>query len=98
MVRLHFRTYRARDSANVDVRTAQGGYAFLCNTPCTVDLPPAAEARVSIGDSDDAHVFSVPNELGTEVDVEVRAPGKGAVVGGIAMRRAPVSRSSSAPR
>jgi hypothetical protein len=85
MVRLHVHTYRARDAANVDVRTAQGGYAFLCSTPCIVDVPPAAELRVSLGDSDDAKVFSVPNEVGTELDVEVRAPGKGGIVGGIAM-------------
>lgn len=85
MVRLHFTTYRDRDSARVTVRTVQGSYAFVCSSPCTADLPPGAELRVMLEDSDDSHVFNVPNDMGAEVDIEVRKPGKGGLVGGIIM-------------
>jgi hypothetical protein len=85
MARVHFRTYRGRERAEVFVRTVQGNYALVCTSPCTADLPPGAELRVMLGDSEDSHVFNVPQDLGSEVDVEVRAPGKGGLVGGIIM-------------
>jgi hypothetical protein len=85
LARLHFRTSRERDVATVYVRTLQNGYAFLCSSPCTTDLPPGAELRITIGDEDEGRVMTVPNDRAGDVDVEVRPPGKGAVVGGVIM-------------
>lgn len=83
---MRFRTYRDRGRARVFVRTVQGAYAFVCTSPCTADLPPGAELRTTLGDDDeDPRDISVPNDLGPDVDVEVKPASKGALVGGIIM-------------
>jgi hypothetical protein len=89
MVRMHFHTLRERDLANVYVRNTQGGYGFLCASPCTADVLPGAELRIVLDDGEDGRIFTVPNDLGSDVDVEVRAPGRGGgaivmiVIGGV---------------
>jgi hypothetical protein len=90
MVRVHFRTLKDRGRARIAVRTVQGTYVSVCASPCTADLPPGAELRVSLGsgedeDEDSARLMAVPNDLGNEVDIEVKPASKGGLVGGIIM-------------
>lgn len=86
MVRMRFRTLRDRWRARVFVRTVSGTFVFVCTTPCTADLPPGAELRTTLGEEDeDPRDFAVPNDLGADVDVEVKPASKGGLVGGIIM-------------
>ena len=88
-VRLHFHMLKDKGRARIAVRTVQGGYAFVCGTPCVADLPPGAELRVTLATSDDededAHLMSVPRDLGSDVDIEIKPASKGGLVGGIIM-------------
>jgi hypothetical protein len=85
-VRVHLRTLRPKDSARMFIRRPDGSYAFVCNSPCTADMAAHSELRVVLGDNDDEpHAFVLPADLGSELDLEVRAGGVGSLVGSIVL-------------
>jgi hypothetical protein len=59
---------------------------MLCATPCTVDVPVNSTLRVVLtGGEDEPHDFVVTGEHGSQVDIEIKRGGKGALAGGIVM-------------
>lgn len=86
VVRLHFRTYRDRQHAQVYAHRPDDSWAVVCDVPCTIDSPVGTELRVTIGGYDDEpHGFTVPGDVGPEMDVEVKPASVGPLVGGIVM-------------
>ena len=86
VVRVHFRTYRDRQHAQVYARRADDSWAVVCDVPCTIDSPVGAELRMTIGGYDDEpHSFTVPGDVGPELDVEIKPASVGPLVGGIVM-------------
>ena len=86
VVRLHFRTYRDRQHAQVYAQRRDDSWAVVCDVPCTIDSPVGAELRMTIGGHDDEpHSFTVPGDVGPEMDVEIKPASVGPLVGGIVM-------------
>jgi hypothetical protein len=84
-VRLNVRPYRATKDVKLQVGDAQGGWAFVCNAPCSADVVPGTALRVTIGDSEEGHEFAMAGNPGNEMDLEVRPASKGPLAGGIVM-------------
>jgi len=85
-VRLHFRLYRDKGSARVYHRAADGRYGLLCMAPCTADVPAGDTLRITWGDhEEDPHDMPVAAGYGQEVEVEVKGPSVGPVIGGAIM-------------
>lgn len=89
MVRIHVRSYRDHGTARVYVHRTDGTYTLACTAPCTYDVPANAEMRATFsGKEDDSHSFIVPGDKGPEVDIEVRPPSAGPLVGSIVLMAA----------
>lgn len=84
-VRLHFRTVRPKDHADLyELRGEQA--VFVCSSPCDAAVPVGAAMRVVFaGNREEPHDFVMTGEDGGEVDLQVRSPSKGAVAGGVVM-------------
>lgn len=84
-VRVHLRSWRDKVPARMYVYQGQDRWAFVCASPCAADLAAGAGLRIMLGDSEEAHEMVVPQELGPQVDLEVRPASKGPLAGGIVM-------------
>jgi hypothetical protein len=85
-VRLHLRTLKNKSAARMSIHRADGSYTLVCASPCTADVPGGSELRVTLGnDDDDPHTFVLPTDLGSELDLEVRPPSVGPLVGSIVL-------------
>jgi hypothetical protein len=85
-VRLHLSTLKNKSTARMYIHRADGSYTLVCASPCTADVPGGSELRVTLGnDDDDPHTFVLPTDLGSEVDLEVRPPSVGPLVGSIVL-------------
>ncbi len=84
-VRLHVRSYKEDVPARLFVAAANGAYAFVCQAPCTADVYPGTPLRVTIGDSDEGHDFTMTGTPGNDVDLVVRPASKGPIAGGVVM-------------
>ncbi len=85
-VRLHVRTLKNKGTARVYIHRADGSYTLVCPSPCTADVPPNSELRVTLGaHEDEPHTFVVPADLGPEVDLEVRPPSVGPLIGSVVL-------------
>ncbi|MBX3191897.1 MAG: hypothetical protein KF819_33205 [Labilithrix sp.] len=84
-VRMHFRMFRSKGYGRIYVLRSDGSSGLVCRTPCTADVPVGAQMRATVGENDEPHFFAVPADMGQEIDVEIRGPSVGALVGGIVM-------------
>ncbi len=85
-VRVHVRTSKNKGTARLYIHRADGSYTLVCASPCTADLPGNSELRVTLANKDDEpHTFTLPTDLGSEVDLEVRPASSGPLVGSIVL-------------
>lgn len=85
-VRLHVRTFKDKGTARLYIHRTDGSYAFVCASPCTADMAVGSELRVTLANNDEEpHTFVLPGDLGPEVDLEVRPPSVGSLVGSIVL-------------
>jgi hypothetical protein len=84
-VRIHFRGYKKNLDARLYQQVASDRWALVCSAPCKADLPPGTFLRATIGDGEEPHDFTVSNDLGRDLDIEVRPASRGALAGGIVM-------------
>jgi hypothetical protein len=84
-VRVHVHTSKNKVTAHLWIRRADG-FAAVCDSPCTADIPVNSELRVTLGNNvDEPHEFVMTGDLGSEVDVEVKGPSIGPLIGGIVL-------------
>ena len=82
-VRLHVSTEKNKGVARLYINR-KDGYQLVCSTPCTADVPVNSEMRVTLNNNDDEpHSFTVPGDMGPELDVRVKAASLGPLIGGI---------------
>jgi hypothetical protein len=85
-VRVHVRTFKNKGTARLYIHRADGSYTLVCASPCTADLPGNSELRVTLANKDDEpHTFTLPADLGSEVDLEVRPASSGPLIGSIVL-------------
>jgi hypothetical protein len=85
-VRVHVRTLKNKGTARLYIHRADGSYTLVCASPCTADLPGNSELRVTLANKDDEpHTFTLPSDLGSEVDLEVRPASSGPLIGSIVL-------------
>jgi hypothetical protein len=85
-VRVHLSTYRGKGTARLYIHRTDGSYTFVCASPCTADMAAHSELRVTLANNDEEpHTFAVPDDLGSEIDVEVRPASVGPLVGSIVL-------------
>jgi hypothetical protein len=85
-VRVHVRTLKNKGTARLFIHRADGSYTLVCASPCTADLPGNSELRVTLANNDDEpHTFTLPSDLGSEVDLEVRPASSGPLIGSIVL-------------
>lgn len=83
-VRLHVSTEKNRGVARLYVHQPDGKYTLVCSTPCTADVPVNSEMRVTLNNNDEEpHTFTVPGDMGPELDIEVKPASVGPLIGGI---------------
>jgi hypothetical protein len=84
-VRVHLHTPKNKGTAHLWIRRADG-FASVCASPCTADIPVNSELRVTLGNNvDEPHEFVMTGDLGSEVDVEVKGPSIGPLIGSIVL-------------
>lgn len=89
VVRIHLRTFKDKGTARAHVHRADGSYALLCASPCTADVPPKSELRITLDDNEDApHTVVVLASGGSDMDLEVRPAAAGPLAGSIVMMAA----------
>jgi hypothetical protein len=85
-VRLGVRAYRNKGKVHLfTARAGQQPQTFVCEAPCKADVYPGTRLVVTHGDSDEGHELTMSGAPGSEVDLEVRPPSKGALAGGIVL-------------
>jgi hypothetical protein len=85
-VRVHLRTFKGKGTARLFIHRTDGSYTFVCASPCTADMAAQSELRVTLANNDEEpHTFTVPSDLGPEIDVEVRPASAGPLIGGIVL-------------
>jgi hypothetical protein len=70
-VRIHFRGYKKNLDARLYQQVASDRWALVCSAPCKADVPPGTFLRATIGDGEEPHDFTVSNDLGRDLDLEV---------------------------
>ena len=85
-VRVHFHTPGNKVEARLFVRKSESEWALVCAAPCKADLWTGSQLRAVLGDHDDEpYDFVLANDAGSEVDIDARRGGRGALAGGIVM-------------
>lgn len=85
-VRVHFYTPANKTEARLFIRKSESEWALVCAAPCKADLWPGSQLRAVLGDHDDEpYDFVLSNGLGSDVEIEARRGGRGALAGGIVM-------------
>lgn len=83
-VRVHFSTPGNKQQAMLWARRGNDSdYTAVCAAPCTVDIPVGTPLRATITNhEDEPHDFVLSTER-SEINLEARRGGRGALVGGI---------------